>query len=120
MKAPRAYLDYMRDIIEMMNKVERFTQGLEFDEFVGDDKTYLAVVQALEIIGEAAKNIPPALRRRYPNVPWKRMAGVRDKLIHGYFGTDARIVWETATALIPGLKPLIVQALEAESEIADD
>jgi uncharacterized protein with HEPN domain len=120
MKTPRAHLDYLRDIVEMMNKVERFTHGIDFDAFIQDDKTYLAVVQALEIIGEAVKHISAALRKRHPQVPWKRMAGMRDKLIHAYFGTDAKIVWETATGLIPALKPQIVQVLDAESQKAID
>jgi uncharacterized protein with HEPN domain len=121
MKTPRAHLDYLRDIIEMMSKIETFTREIDFDVFVQDDKTYLAVVQALEIIGEAAKHISPALRKRYPHVPWKRMAGMRDKLIHAYFGTDAKVVWETATGLIPTLKPQVVQVLDAESQkTADD
>ena len=100
MKTPRVHLDYSRDIIERMNKIETFTRGIDFDVFVQDDKTYLAVVRALEIIGEAAKHILPALRKRYPHVPWKRMAGMRDKLIHAYFGTDAKVVWKTATAML--------------------
>lgn len=120
MKSPRVHLDYLRDIIEMMSKIETFTREIGFDDFVQDDKTYLAVVQALEIIGEAAKHISPALRKRYPNIPWKRMAGMRDKLVHAYFGTDAKIVWETATDLIPALKPQIAQVLDAESQNAVD
>jgi uncharacterized protein with HEPN domain len=120
MKTPRMHLDYLRDIIEMMGKIETFTRGIDFDDFVQDDKTYLAVVQALEIIGEAAKHISPALRNRYPHVPWKRMAGMRDRLVHAYFGTDAKIVWETATALIPTLKPQVVQVFDNESQNASD
>ncbi len=119
MKDTRSHLDYIRDIVDMMTKVETFTSGLEFDDFVKDDKTYLAVIQALEIIGEAAKHVPSALTRRYPDVPWKRMAGMRDRLIHAYFGTDARIVWETASVLIPRLKILMTQVLENESKSAD-
>ncbi|MBM3131283.1 MAG: DUF86 domain-containing protein [Chloroflexi bacterium] len=115
---PRDRLDYLRDIVEMMNKIEKFTRDIDFDTFVQDDKTYLAVVQALEIIGEASKHISPDLRKRYPRVPWKRMAGMRDKLIHVYFGTDAKIVWETATGLIPALKPQVAQVLDAESQDA--
>jgi uncharacterized protein with HEPN domain len=116
MKTPRGHLDYLRDIVGMMTKIETFTHEIDFDAFIQDDKTYLAVVQALEIIGEAAKHVSPELRKRYPHLPWKRMAGMRDKLIHAYFGTDAKIVWETATELIPELKPQVVQVLDAESQ----
>ena len=99
----------------MMDKIETFTAGLDFDRFVQDDKTYMAVVRGIEVIGKAAKHIPGTLRKKYPHVPWKNMAGMRDKLIHAYFGTDATIVWETATALIPTLKPQVAQVLEQES-----
>jgi len=116
MNGSSGYLDYLSDIDVMFAKVETFTAAIEFDAFVADDKTYMAVVRGLEVIGEAAKQIPPSLRKRYPQLPWKRMAGMRDKLIHAYFGTDAKIVWETATDLVPTLRPLIKQVIEAESQ----
>ena len=102
-------------IVPMMDKIQAFTADLDFDQFVQDDKTHMAVVRAIEVIGEAAKNVPATVRKQYPEVPWKKMAGMRDKLIHAYFGTDATIVWETATALIPALRPVVTQALETES-----
>lgn len=103
-------------IVAMMDKIQTFTAGLDFDQFVRDDKTYMAVVRAIEVIGEAAKHVPATVRKQYPEVPWKRMAGMRDKLIHAYFGTDATIVWETATGLVPSLRPLVAQTLDAESK----
>lgn len=114
MSGTRGHLDYVRDILMMMDKVEAFTAGMTFDEFVQDDKTYMAVIHAIEVIGEAAKHVPSTVRRQYPEVPWKRMAGMRDKLIHAYFGTDATIVWETATSLVPALRPLIAHVLSTE------
>lgn len=114
MTSPRTYADYLRDILAMIDKVETFTAGLEVDAFVRDDKTYMAVVQAIEIIGEATKQIPPSVRKKYPDLPWKKMAGMRDRLIHAYFRTDPNIVWETATSVIPQLKPLVAQVLRAE------
>jgi uncharacterized protein with HEPN domain len=112
---PRGHLDYLRDILSMMDKIETFIAGLDFDQFVQDDKTYMAVVRAIEVIGEAAKNVPASVRKQYPQIPWKQMAGMRDKMIHAYFGTDATIVWETATARVPELKPQIEQIIDAEA-----
>jgi len=86
MKARREYLDYFKDIQEALEKVESFTAGLDFESFAKDDKTTFAVIRALEIIGEAARKIPKSVRSRYADVPWQDMTGMRDKLIHDYFG----------------------------------
>lgn len=80
--AARGQLDYIRDIIAIMDKIESFTTGLDFDRFVQDDKTYMAIIRGIEVIGEATKHIPGSLRIKYPDVPWGKMAGMRDKLIH--------------------------------------
>ncbi len=85
MKAGRELTDYLHDIMDAIQKIERFIEGLDFAQFAGDDKTNFAVVRALEIIGEATRKIPNSVRARYPSVPWREMAGLRDKLIHDYF-----------------------------------
>jgi uncharacterized protein with HEPN domain len=111
MSNERTYKDYMLDIADAMEKVGQFIQGMDYAAFVADDKTTFAVIRGLEIIGEATKMIPDSLRQTYPIVPWKAMAGMRDKLIHHYFGVDLQVVWETAVNDLPPLLPQIKQIL---------
>jgi len=82
----------VEDIVAAMANSEEFVRGLKYEEFIRDQKTVYAVVRALEIIGEAVRKIPAPVRNRYPEIPWKNMAGMRDKLIHEYFGVNLRIV----------------------------
>lgn len=96
-------LDYLDDILEAVEKIERFTNGMEYDEFTEDPKTVDAVLRNFEVIGEAAKNIPEDVRREYDDVPWSEMAGMRGKLIHGYATIDLQIVWTTIQEEIPAL-----------------
>ncbi|MBM4036179.1 MAG: DUF86 domain-containing protein [Planctomycetes bacterium] len=102
---------YLRDILENMTLAERFVGALTREEFVADLKTAYAVFRCLEVIGEAAKNVPPSDRDQYPAVPWRDMAGMRDRLIHFYFGVSFDKVWRAVKDNIPVLKPIIEQAL---------
>ncbi len=112
MNEGRVQIDYLRDIIESGNKLLEFTAKMTYAEFQADAKTQYAVIRALEIVGEASKQISPELRDQYPAVPWRSMAGMRDKLIHGYFGVNLKVVWRTVTEEIPTLLPLIQAILE--------
>lgn len=100
---------FIKDVLDCILKIEHFAAGMSFDEFVADDKTMSAVIRKLEIIGEAVKNVPLAIRRKHSKIDWKEIAGMRDKLIHDYFGVDAEILWEVIKEDIPTLKPLIEQ-----------
>ena len=111
MRSEHLYADYLEDILDAIAKVENFIKGTTFDKFAADDKTAFAVIRALEIIGEATKHIPKRVRKSYPKVPWREMAGIRDKLIHDYFGVNLKVVWKTATEDLPKLDPEIRRIL---------
>jgi uncharacterized protein with HEPN domain len=104
MKAPRHSIDYLNDIIEAIEKAEAFSRNMTMEEFVSDDKTLYATVRAIEIIGEASKHVPDSVRIRFPDLPWRQMSGMRDKLIHAYFGVDATVIWKTVKEDIPPIK----------------
>jgi len=98
---------YLNDILEAMNAIERFVEGMEFEDFKKDDKTSSAVLRKFEIIGEATKNVPDTIKQKYSIIPWREMAGMRDKLIHFYFGIKYELVWRTIKDVIPQVKPYI-------------
>ena len=102
---------FVKDIIAAMKAIEQFAEGLSLNEFKDDDRTSSAVIRKFEIIGEATKYIPESVKGTYPEVPWKRMAGMRDRLIHAYFGIDYQLVWDTIQREIPELKPRLEKIL---------
>jgi len=110
-KGGREYRDYLRDILYAVERAESFTEGMDFAAFEADEKTAFAVVRALEIVGEAAKKIPPEVRQKYPDLPWREMAGMRDKLSHDYFGVDLRRVFETVRRDLPSLRASLEKML---------
>lgn len=95
---------FIEDILHAIEAIDGFTKNLSFEEFKSDDKTSSAVIRKLEIIGEAAKNIPDGVKEKYQGIPWKEMAGMRDKLIHFYFGIDYNLVWQTIKNRLPEIK----------------
>lgn len=108
--------DYLRDIYEAIRRIAAYTASLTYEQFVKDSKTQDAVIRNLEVIGEATKNISSRLRKSYSQISWKDLAGVRDKLIHHYFGINYEIVWTIARKELPGLLPQIEDILRKETE----
>ena len=110
------FLDYVEDIADAMDKAEILLMGVTYDQFEADFRINFAVVRALEIVGEATKRLPMTLRAQYPNIPWKQMAGMRDRIIHGYDTVDLEIVWDVVKHDIPKIKPQIQQILNDYEE----
>lgn len=108
----RDYTLYLKDILEAMEAIEKFVEGIDFDNFQKNDMVSSAVIRKFEIIGEATKNVPETIRVKYPEIPWKEMAGMRDRLIHFYFGIKYSLVWQTIKDIIPSIKPLIYKIIE--------
>ena len=109
-KDPLIFIEHIKESIE---NIELYSKDVSKDKFLKDKKIQDAVVRRLEVIGEAAKRIPKDFRDRYPRIPWRGMSGMRDKVIHEYFGVDAAVVWRTVREDLPPLRESIAQALSA-------
>ncbi len=116
MRPERGYVAYLEDIFTAMAAAMRFTHGMTFEAFVADEKTVYATVRALEIMGEAAKRVPAEIRARYPAIPWRNMAGIRDVVIHEYDRVDREIVWKTVHSDLPEVEPEVRRAFEMERQ----
>jgi len=107
--------DYLSDIREAIQRIAAYTAGLNYEQFMQDNKTQDAVVRNLEIIGEATKNLSSHLRTTHPQIPWKDLAGLRDKMIHHYFGINYEIVWTIVKEDLPDLLSQIQDILTQET-----
>jgi len=112
----RDYRLYLDDILEAIGKIEKYTKGLNEGQFKKDDKTVDAVIRNFLVLSEAVKHIPQSIRRKYPNIPWKEMAGMRDKLVHEYFGIRHDVVWETISKRLPKVRRLVETLLKKMDE----
>ena len=112
----RTHVDHLEDIRDAAAKAQQFVDGMTYEAFADDEKTVFAVIRALEIIGEATKRIPESLRGQHPSVPWRAMAGMRDKLIHDYINVNLRIVWTTVQEEVPAVQRNVQNILDALDE----
>lgn len=112
----RSSFEYLRHNLEETAYLIETSQALDYDQFAADPTLTRAFVRSLEIIGEAAKQVSPDLKQRYPAVAWRGMAGMRDLLIHRYFGVDHEIVWDTIINQIPVVQQQIQTILKQEDD----
>ena len=108
----KKYEIYLKDIEKAISSIEIFVEGMTFEQFKNDDKTSSAVIRKFEIIGEATKFIPDNIRKDYSQIPWKEIAGMRDKLIHAYSEVDLKLVWTTIKQRIPELRLFVKKILK--------
>ena len=108
----RDYKLHLEDILQSIKKIEKYTRGADLHKFQDDELVVDAVVRNLAIIGEAAKHIPPQIKKKLPDIEWKKLSGLRNILIHEYFGVDSQILWDIVANKIPALKEKIQNYLK--------
>jgi len=111
--------EYLRHILAEAEYLEEASRGLSREEFLGDQTLRRAFSRSLEIVGEATKKVPDAFRERHPDVEWRAMAGMRDRLIHDYFGVDYEIVWDVVETKIPKLRRQIEALLDDPTSVRE-
>jgi len=109
--------DFLQDILDAITDIETFTDNVEFEAFQTNREKVLAVVKSIEILGEAVKKVPADIRSQYPDIPWKSIAGMRDVLVHEYWGIDVNIIWATVQEGLPPLKAVIAEIATDVSDI---
>ncbi|AHL22371.1 HepT-like ribonuclease domain-containing protein [Thermococcus nautili] len=103
---------FLNDMLEAISRIEEYTEGYDFEDFINDRKTVDAVLRNLEIIGEASRYVPDEIRSAYPSVPWRRVVGLRNVVVHHYFGVDLGIVWTIIRFQLPELKKSVEKIIE--------
>jgi len=111
-KEPLVFIEH---ILQCIKAIREYTKNITKDEFLESEEKQDAVIRRIEIIGEAAKNLPPHVKDKFPKVPWKRMTGMRDILVHSYFGVDLNLTWKVAT---DDIKDLEKQIREVKKKLA--
>lgn len=109
---PRDFKLYLEDILEAIARIQRYTAGQSLPQFSQDEKAVDAVVRNLEVIGEAVKKIPDEMRQKHPSMEWRKIAGLRDILVHEYFGIDVEIIWDIVQNKLPPLERSVRSLLE--------
>lgn len=112
MAEPRNIQIYVRDMLESAEKIIQYVDGIDKDQFEAQEEKQDAVIRRLEIMGEAAKQVPPQIRDQFPYIPWRQMAGMRDVMIHAYFGVSIPAVWKVTQEDLPVLIPQLQAVLQ--------
>jgi uncharacterized protein with HEPN domain len=102
----------LKDILTALDSIDSYINGMSFEAFVVDDKTVNAVIYNFLVIGEAVKRLPQTITDTYPEIPWRQIAGMRDKLTHTYFSIDYELVWKTITVVLPQYRAVIQKILK--------
>lgn len=106
---------YLKHILDAINRIVDYTTEIKYENFMNNNLVQAGVIREIEIIGEASKRLTPEFKEKYPHIEWKKMAGMRDKVIHDYFGVDLDAVWDTVERDIPQLKDKIKNIIEKEA-----
>ncbi|ODS37022.1 hypothetical protein BEH94_08210 [Candidatus Altiarchaeales archaeon WOR_SM1_SCG] len=104
-------------MVEAMSRILEYTHEIEYEDFINNRLIQDGVIRQIEVLGEASKRIPASVREKHPEIPWRAMSGMRDKMIHEYSGVDLDVIWKVATTNIPEDRPGIMRILEEEKSV---